>query len=184
VLAGLCIGYLASRLGRRTVLVGAVASLPVALLLYALAPGLWLGAVAILLVGACYLVQFSSLGAVVQLRSPRALRGRVTSLYMLVLGTTYPIGLAVQGWIGDQVGLRRTTGGAAVLLGLVVVAVAVGRPTLVHRWDDPLADAGAGGGPAGGVDADAVVADATAARAGVEGDVVGSQGPRSAGDGP
>ena len=139
VAAGVSIGVLAGRFGRRSVLVASVLLLPVALVAYAAAPNLWFGTLAILFVGALYLAQFSSLGAVMQLRAPRELRGRVSSLFMVVLGTSYPLGLAVQGWLGDRVGLRWVTGGAAVLLGAILVTAVGLRPELMHRFDDPTA---------------------------------------------
>jgi MFS family permease len=152
VAAGLVLGTLAARIGRRRVLVGAVALLPVALLAYSAAPGLWPGAVAILFVGGLYLAQFSSLGAVMQLRSPRAMRGRASSLFMVVLGVTYPIGLALQGWLGDHLGLARTTGGAAVLLGVIVLGTAVLRPGITRHWDDLPEDGSGAGADDGGAD--------------------------------
>jgi MFS family permease len=139
VAAGVSIGTLAGRYGRRAVLVASVLLLPAALVAYAASPNLWFGTLAIVFVGALYLAQFSSLGAVMQLRAPRELRGRVSSLFMVVLGTTYPLGLAVQGWLGDRVGLRWVTGGAAVLLAAILVSAVVLRPQLSRRFDDPEA---------------------------------------------
>ena len=38
------------------------------------------------------------------------------SALMVLLGVLYPIGSILQGWIADDIGLRATTAGAAVLL--------------------------------------------------------------------
>ncbi len=37
---------------------------------------------------------------------------------MMLLGALYPLGAITQGAIADQIGLRATTAGAAILLGL------------------------------------------------------------------
>ena len=55
---------------------------------------------ALLFVGLAYIAVLSGLNTVVQLRAPTAARGRVLSLFMLSLGTVYPIGAIVQGAIG------------------------------------------------------------------------------------
>jgi hypothetical protein len=56
----------------------------------------------------------------VQLWAPAELRGRILSLYLVALGSVYPIGGLVQGWIADSIGLPRTTtlfaGGMLALL--------------------------------------------------------------------
>ena len=64
-------------------------------------------------VGAAYVGVLSGLGTVVQLRAPEALRARVLSLYMVALGTVYPLGAVLQGALGDRVGLRAVTAGGA-----------------------------------------------------------------------
>ena len=79
-------------------------------------PTLPLAVVAIFFVGVLYLGSLSSFTTVAQLRAPAALRGRVVSVLMMLIGALYPIGSVVQGAIADEIGLRATTAGAAVLL--------------------------------------------------------------------
>jgi MFS family permease len=138
VLMALALGGLAHRFGHRDFLLAVLAALPVTLVLYAVAPTLALGAVAIFLVGAAYLGCLSSFTAMAQLRAPAEFRGRVMSALMLLLGTLYPLGALAQGWVADEIGLRATTAGAAVLLGASVLAIRVLRP----GFDRPLADTG------------------------------------------
>ena len=92
-----------------------------------------LAIVAIFVVGFLYLGSLSSFTTIAQLRAPAALRGRVVSVLMMLIGALYPIGSVVQGAIADEIGLRATTAGAAVLLGAAAarVAAAAGpaRPT-------------------------------------------------------
>ena len=136
VLMALALGGLAARYGHRFVVLSGTTALPVALVLYALAPSLALGVVAIFFVGFFYLACLSSFTSVAQLRAPAELRGRVMSALMVLLGTLYPIGAISQGALADEIGLRATTTGAAVILAVSFVAVRVLRP----RFDRELGD--------------------------------------------
>jgi MFS family permease len=136
VCMGLALGTLFARLGTRRVVLGVLSLLPVALVLYALAPTLGFAVVAIFVVGALYLGSLSSFTTVAQLRAPAALRGRVVSVLMMLIGSLYPIGSVVQGAIADEIGLRATTIGAAVLLAALLLVWRVLRP----RAADAIAD--------------------------------------------
>ena len=128
VIMALLLGGFSDRVGLRRVVLTALFVLPVFLVGYALAPTLGLAAVGIFFVGAAYLGCLSGFNTVAQLRAPAALRGRVMSVNMLILGTLYPIGSVLQGWIADSVGLRATTTVAALLLGVSVLALHTLRP--------------------------------------------------------
>jgi len=147
VCMGLALGTLVGRFGTRRVLLGVLSTLPVALVLYALAPTLPLAALAIFAVGALYLGSLSSFTTVAQLRAPAELRGRVVSVLMMLIGALYPIGSIVQGAIADEVGLRATTTGAAVLLALLLLAARVLRPRAADAIADTITSAAATGGP-------------------------------------
>jgi len=136
VLMALSIGGLAHRFGQRRVLLGGLAVLPPALVAYALAPTLEVGVVTIFFVGAAYLCCLSSFTTIAQLRAPNELRGRVMSALMVLLGVLYPIGSVLQGAIADEIGMRATTAGAAVLLALALVAIRVLRPRFDHELRD------------------------------------------------
>ena len=114
----------------------------VLLALYAAAPTLWLAAIAIFAVGAGYIGILSGLMTVVQLRAPAAMRGRVLSLFMVSLGTVYPIGAIAQGALGDQIGLRATTIGCAAVFWVLFAGLVLRAPRLVAALDDPPAAAG------------------------------------------
>jgi MFS family permease len=141
VTMALATGWLALRYGRRRTLLGVLGCMPALLVWYALSPRLWVAAAAIACVGMTYLGMLSGLGAVVQLRTPRRLRGRVLSLFFATLGLFYPIGLAVHGWLGDRIGLRATTAGAACVLFVVAAAWHLRRPGFTALWDDMIDDA-------------------------------------------
>jgi MFS family permease len=137
VIGALALTPLAARLGRRRILVGDLALLPILLVLYGLSPTLAVAAAALLAVGAAYIGVLAGLNTVVQLRAPEALRGRILSLYMLALGVIYPIGAIVQGALADRLGLRNVVVGTAVLLLAVLVVFYVVRPNLAESLDDP-----------------------------------------------
>ena len=128
VLMAVLMGGLSFRYGLRRVVLGAVLLLPFTLMAYSQAPTLGLAAVAIFFVGLAYLGCLSGVNTVAQMRAPNALRGRVMSMNMLVLGTLYPIGAITQGWIADSVGLRTTTFVAAVMLAAIVLGIRLLRP--------------------------------------------------------
>jgi MFS family permease len=135
VLMGLSLGALHAHYGGRRVLLGVLWGLPAALCLYAFAPNLVVGVVAIFVVGFLYLGALSSFTTIAQLRSPAHLRGRVLSFLMVLLGTLYPLGSVLQGAIADRVGLRATTAGAGVLMAAALLLVRLARPSVATALD-------------------------------------------------
>ena len=99
------------------------------------------------MVGCLYLGSLSSFTTVAQLRAPAALRGRVVSVLMMLIGALYPIGSIVQGAIADEIGLRATTAGAAVLLGALLLAWRVLRPGAADAIGDTITTAALSDGP-------------------------------------
>jgi MFS family permease len=136
VVMALVLSALVRRLGLRRTVLGCLAVLPLALLAYAAAPTLAAGAAAIFFVGALYLGCLSSFTTIAQLRAPAALRGRVLSVFFVLLGLLYPIGSIVQGAIADAVGLPATTAGAAALLAASFVVVRAARRGFDRDLDD------------------------------------------------
>jgi MFS family permease len=123
---------LVARIGRRRVLVASLVAVSGLLGAYGLAPDLWLGAVAIGLVGATYIGVLTGCNTIIQLRAPAALRGRMLGVYMMALGVLYPVGALAQGALADRLGLRTVTvGGAAVLLLVVGVMARLAVPAVL-----------------------------------------------------
>ncbi len=143
VAGALVLPTVAERVGRRTMLRAALFVLPVLLVLYGLAPSLWVSAVAFLAVGAGYIAVLSGLNTVVQLRAPAAVRGRVLSIYMMGLGIVYPIGAVLQGGIANHTGVRTVTVAGAVIMMATMAAIAVFHPATFTA----LGDAPVGEGP-------------------------------------
>jgi predicted MFS family arabinose efflux permease len=146
VCMGLALATLFGRFGTRRVLLGVLFTLPGALVLYALAPTLPLAVVAIFAVGALYLGSLSSFTTVAQLRAPPELRGRVVSVLMMLIGALYPIGSIAQGAIADEIGLRATTTGAAIVLAASLLSWRVLRPRAADAIGDTITAAATVGG--------------------------------------
>ena len=128
VAAALAIGPLGMRHGVRWIMVRSVSLVPVSLIFYAVAPNLPLSAVAILVVGALYLASLSCFTTIAQQRAPSEFRGRVLSVNNVILGTLYPLGATVQGFLADRFGLRAVTAGSAVVMLVVLGGVRIFRP--------------------------------------------------------
>lgn len=139
VAGALVLPGLARRYGRGRQVVVALFTLPVLLCAYALAPSVWAAAAAIFLVGVGYIGVLSGLNTVVQLRVPQFARGRVLSLFMLSLGTLYPIGAVVQGALGNATGVRQVTVVTAMVLLAVLAVVALARPGALRALGEPEA---------------------------------------------
>jgi MFS family permease len=136
VAGALSLASLARRYGRRRLLVANLLVLPFLLGAYAAAPSLAVATVALVAVGAGYVGVLSGLGTVVQLRAPEVLRARILSLYMVALGTIYPLGAVLQGSLGDRFGMRAVTAGGAALYLVVLVTAGLARPGLATALDD------------------------------------------------
>lgn len=121
VTAALGVGTLAELFGQRKLRGYAATTIAVLSGIYWLAPTLQVAAVCIFFLGANYLVLMSSLSASCQNRMPRELQARMGSLYSMVLGAGYALGVWVQGALADRVGLRFVTlSTSAVFLALVL----------------------------------------------------------------
>jgi len=136
VCGALVLAPLAARLGRRLV-VGALLAFPLALLAYGAVPAFWEAALAIALVGGCYIGVLTGLNTVVQRRAPAASRGRVLGLYMMALGLIYSIGAVAQGAIAHTLGIRPVTAVDGALLLAVMGVLALTRSPLLASLDMP-----------------------------------------------
>jgi MFS family permease len=124
VVAGVLIGSLVSRWGLRFAMV----RLAPALVVYGLAPNLWVMVPALAVVGGCYMGSMSTFSTIGQTRSPEASRGRVMAINNATLGVLYPIGAVLQGMLGDRYGMRWVTVGSGVVMAIVMIGARVLRP--------------------------------------------------------
>jgi MFS family permease len=133
---------LAGLLGRRRLLVAALLLVGPAAVLYGLAPTFPLAVAAIAVLGFVYLAVLSGTSTVCQLRAPRELRARIASLFMLGVGGGHALGLVVQGWLGDRVGLPQVTAATGLVLLGIVVLVRLTRPDLLEAMEPSAAPSG------------------------------------------
>jgi len=92
--------------------------------LAALAPGYWLFAAALVVIGVAALTIMNTSNALMQLSTEPAMRGRVMALRLgVALGGT-PIGAPIVGWVADHLGPRWALGvGAAAGFAAAIVAI-------------------------------------------------------------
>jgi MFS family permease len=138
VCAALAAGPLAARLGRRRLLVAALLAVGPLAAAYGLAPSFPLAVAAIGVLGFCYLNVLSGTTTVCQIRAPRVLRARIASLAMLGIGGGHSLGLVIQGWLGDRVGLRLVTAVTGMGLLAIIASVRALRPDLLEAMDEPI----------------------------------------------
>jgi predicted MFS family arabinose efflux permease len=93
--------------------------------LAALAPGYWLFAAALVVIGVAALTVMNTSNALMQLSTEPAMRGRVVALRLgVALGGT-PVGAPIVGWVADHFGPRWALGvGAASGFAAALVAIA------------------------------------------------------------
>ena len=152
VAGALALTPLVQRFGRRRVLVAALFAFPAAVAVYGAAPSLVSASLAIVVVGACYIGVLTGLNTVVQLRAPPEARGRVLGLYMMALGTIYPVGLVIEGAVAGAVGIRAVTMAAGLLLVGVMAVMGWAAPSVFGALggDAEVPRAGAGAVAASG----------------------------------
>jgi MFS family permease len=137
VTAAMMLGPLVERLGRKRVLEWCVLLLGPMTALYWLAPTLHAAALAIVGLGALYMATLTGLHTVCQLRAPRELQARTSSLYSMMLGVGYAGGVWLQGALADRVGVRFVTASFAVLFLALVLTLRLLRPRSFDATEAP-----------------------------------------------
>jgi MFS family permease len=106
-----------------------------AIVLLGLAPTYTVGLLALLVVGAGYLAIASTLNTTIQTQVEDARRGKVLSVYLMVLTITMPLGALVQGRLTDLLGPRVVVVGAGSGF-LLAVGLGVFATGLARHLDD------------------------------------------------
>jgi MFS family permease len=109
-------------------LVAAAAAFGVAELLVALAPVLWLQAVALVPLGAASVTFAAGVNSSLQVAVEPSMRGRVMALYSVVFLGSTPIGAPLVGWIAQVAGPR-----AGLVLGGVAALVAAAGAHIANK---------------------------------------------------
>jgi MFS family permease len=106
---------------RLRALVGSLGALAVAIVVASLAPSVWVFGALLVLIGLSTLLFLTGANSLVQMTALPALRGRVMSVYLLVLLGGQALGGPSVGWLIDQVGARPAMTLCGAVLGLVTL---------------------------------------------------------------
>ena len=127
---------LSASLGRASwkALVAGTAGFSISLLALAPLASVWPCAILLFVTGVCFTLWTSNANAILQLRAPDHLRGRVVSLYLWAFAGLAPVGGLLAGWLCD-VGGTALSFAVAGVTGLAMAALAARRvaPTVLHR---------------------------------------------------
>ena len=126
--AGASLGALTAKFGLHRVMLGMISLLVPSLVAYGLAPNVVLSACCLVAVGYAYMGMLSTYISVAQQLAPPERRGRALMANNFVLGTFYPLGLMLQGFLADREGLQRVTVVSALVLGAVLLIGRLVRP--------------------------------------------------------
>ncbi|MFF0167958.1 MFS transporter [Streptomyces prasinus] len=118
---------------RSTVVAIAMCGYGITFAVFGLAPSLLTATLATVGVGVFFLLALSVAQNTIQMLVADRVRGRVLSINVIVYTGSVSLGAAVQGGIGDWLGLRATVLGAAALLVLAAALLAVGSHRLSLR---------------------------------------------------
>lgn len=136
-IGALLITPLALRFGRRRMLLFNMSAVPFAVAAYATVHSKLFAVLALGVVGMLYIGILSGLNTIVQLWAPQEFRGRILSLYLVALGSIYPIGGLIQGYVADKIGFAQTVSIAAGLMLLVMAYWRVRHPVGLQSLTDP-----------------------------------------------
>jgi predicted MFS family arabinose efflux permease len=116
--------------GSGRLLLAGLASISLALLVFATSRILPLSVLALAVLGASQVAYYSTTNTLLQVRVPPRLRGRVHSLYVLTSIGLLPIGNLAGGAIAEVAGVPAVLAVGALITLLATVVAAVRRPTI------------------------------------------------------
>ena len=117
---------------RVRLVVGSAFAFGAATTILALAPSYLTVALFSIPVGYTALTMMTAANATIQTTTEPAMRGRVMSIYMMVLLGATPIGSPVVGWVGEHIGARWAIGVGAVT---ALVAAGAAAVWVMRHWD-------------------------------------------------
>jgi MFS family permease len=117
---------------RLRVLTSTLVVLGVVLMVASLAPSVWLFCLVLVGVGFCTLQFLTGANSLVQTTSTPAVRGRVMSVYLMVLLGGQAIGAPAVGWLVDHIGARESMLGCGAMVALVATAAGLAMARRSH----------------------------------------------------
>lgn len=130
VIAALVSASLLDRVGAGTWLRATCVAITAIAVAFWLAPTLPWALTAMVALGAAYLSLVTGTARVCLGKAPAGTQARMASLFHMMLDATYAVGVITVGAIADVVGLREVGVAAAVMFGLLLLALARYRPHL------------------------------------------------------
>lgn len=105
---------------------------------FGLSPNAAVGAVALAVIGGCFLILMSATNTSIQLIVADRIRGRVMSIRIMMYMLSVPVGSTMQGALSDAFGPRATMVGVGIAALVVAVVVTMLRGDIrLSRMDDP-----------------------------------------------
>ena len=128
--------------GSARLMLGGLGLCGVVLAIFAVSRSLVISLVALLIYGAAQVGFYSTVQALIQVRSAQRMRGRVMSLYLFMALGVMPIGNLLSGLVAERFGVEVALAGGGVLTCAVVAAAWLGAPALrvlrpEHHPDPP-----------------------------------------------
>lgn len=117
--------------GRRTetdlaaIVTASALVLAAALGAFILSPSLWFAVPAVAVLGVAMVITGAGIQTLLQVNVDSAMRGRVLSLYGLIMRGGPALGALAMGWAAEYLGLRWPLAGGAALVALAALAIAV-----------------------------------------------------------
>ncbi len=127
ILGSVIVGGWGDRTRRSIVVLFGILLIVAGQILLAVAPTYAWGLTGVFTMGVAYLLIATALNTSVQGRVDETHRGRAMSIYLMGLLAGVPLGALLQGKLASIVGLRATVVGAALILGVLALAVAATR---------------------------------------------------------
>lgn len=137
VCAAVLTGGIAEAVGRGRMWGGAVALAAPLAALYWMAPTVHVAVPEILALGGVYLALITGANTICLSRVSKRVQARMSSIFSLILGGGYSVGLVVMGWTGDRVGLRVVGVASAGLFALLVIVLRLRAPRAFVALDEP-----------------------------------------------
>jgi MFS family permease len=139
VAVALIIGTIDERIVRSQILAGGLLLAAGALLGLGLTPSVVVGVAFMVVFGAAYVTVTAMVHTSLQSLTDDRVRGRITSLWLMMFGLFFPLGTILQGVIADIVGVRAVLLGSAAAIAVALVWMTARR--LLPRIDGPTAPA-------------------------------------------
>lgn len=134
--ATLLISLFLKRAGPRPFIIGGNILLALSLVAFSLSADFTFGLAMMFLTGLALIAQFSVMNSVVQHAIDDRIRGRVMSIYVVMLRGMFPFGAFLIGWLGDRIGAQAGLRLMALPVAVSAAALLASRRLIPRRLND------------------------------------------------